>query len=233
MLPLCLGVSVAKKRFFKTFEANMKKGLIGKKIGMTQLFARDGKMIPVTVIQASPCTVVQKKTTERDGYSALQLGFEEVDIKRANSPLAGHFKKAGVGSFRHLREFRLESAEGIEVGQGIGVDIFKPGERVDVIGVSKGKGFAGGVKRHHYKGGKATHGSMHHRAPGSIGASSFPSRVFKGQRLPGHMGQDRVTIQGLEVIDVKREQNLLLVKGAVPGGKNSLLLIRDSVKKAA
>lgn len=211
----------------------MKKGIIGKKIGMTQLFARDGKLIPVTVIQATPCAVVQMKTVERDGYSALQYGCEEIEARKVNKPLAGHFKKAGVAGSRHLREFRLEDTAGLEVGKAVSVDIFAPGERVDIVGISKGKGFAGGVKRHHFKGGGASHGSMHHRAPGSIGASSFPSRVFKGQRLPGHMGNDRVTILGLEIIDVKKEQSLLLVKGAVPGGKNGIVLIRDSVKKAA
>lgn len=209
----------------------MKKGIIGKKIGMTQLFAKDGKLIPVTVIQATPCSVVQKKVIDRDGYSAFQIGFEEIEERKVTKPLAGHFKKAGVAATRYLREFRLEGADGLEIGQSISVDIFAPGEKVDIVGVSKGKGFAGGVKRHHFKGGGASHGSMHHRAPGSIGASSFPSRVFKGQRLPGHMGQDRVTTLGLEIVAVKKEQNLLLVKGAVPGAKNGLVIIRDSIKK--
>lgn len=209
----------------------MKKGIIGKKIGMTQLFAKDGKLIPVTVIQATPCSVVQKKVIDKDGYSAFQIGFEEIEERKVTKPLAGHFKKAGVAATRYLREFRLEGADGLEIGQSISVDIFAPGEKVDIVGVSKGKGFAGGVKRHHFKGGGASHGSMHHRAPGSIGASSFPSRVFKGQRLPGHMGQDRVTTLGLEIVAVKKEQNLLLVKGAVPGAKNGLVIIRDSIKK--
>lgn len=208
----------------------MKKGMIGKKIGMTQLFARDGKLLPVTVIQATPCTVVQKKTIDNDGYNAVQLGFEAIEDRKVSKPLAGHFKKAGVNPARYLREFRIENSAEMEIGKSIDVDIFKPGDKIDITGVSKGKGFAGGVKRHHFKGGGASHGSMHHRAPGSIGASSFPSRVFKGQRLPGHMGQDRVTVSGLEVVDVKKEQNLLLVKGAVPGGKNGLLLIRNSLK---
>jgi len=209
----------------------MKKGIIGKKIGMTQLFAKDGKLIPVTVIQATPCSVVQKKVIDRDGYSAFQIGFEEIEERKVTKPLAGHFKKAGVAATRYLREFRLEGADGLEIGQSISVDIFAPGEKVDIVGATKGKGFAGGVKRHHFKGGGASHGSMHHRAPGSIGASSFPSRVFKGQRLPGHMGQDRVTTLGLEIVAVKKEQNLLLVKGAVPGAKNGLVIIRDSIKK--
>lgn len=208
----------------------MKKGMIGKKIGMTQLFARDGKLIPVTVIQATPSTVVQKKTVAKDGYNAVQFGFESIEDRKVNKSRAGHFKKAGVSPVRHLREFRLENTGELEIGQNVDVDTFKPGDKIDITGISRGKGFAGGVKRHHFKGGGATHGSMHHRAPGSIGASSFPSRVFKGQRLPGHMGQDRVTVSGLVVIDVKKEQNLLLVKGAVPGGKNGILLIRNSIK---
>lgn len=210
----------------------MKKGMIGKKLGMTQLFARDGKLIPVTVIQATPCQVTQKKTVEVDGYTAIQLSYEAVDGKRVNKPLTGHFKKAGADTARYLREFRFEDTGKYEIGQRINIDIFEQGDRIDVVGISKGKGFQGGVKRHHFKGGGASHGSMHHRAPGSIGASSFPSRVFKGQRLPGHMGQDRVTAMGLEIVAVKKEQNLLLVKGAVPGAKNALVLIRDSVKKS-
>lgn len=206
----------------------MKKGMIGKKIGMTQLFARDGKLIPVTVIQASPNTVVQKKTIDKDGYNAIQVGFEMIEERKVNRPLAGHFKRADISATRYLRELRLDTAGELEIGQTIDINIFKPGDKIDITGVSKGKGFAGGVKRHHFKGGGATHGSMHHRAPGSIGASSFPSRVFRGQRLPGHMGQDRVTISGIEVIDVKMEQSLLIVRGAVPGANNGLLLIRNS-----
>jgi large subunit ribosomal protein L3 len=210
----------------------MKKGMIGKKLGMTQLFSRDGKLVPVTVIQATPCQVTQKKTVDVDGYNAIQLGFDAVEGKRVNKPLNGHFKKAGADPARYLREFRFEDTGKYEIGQRINIDIFEQGERIDVVGISKGKGFQGGVKRHHFKGGGASHGSMHHRAPGSIGASSFPSRVFKGQRLPGHMGQDRVTAMGLEIVAVKKEQNLLLVKGAVPGAKNGLVLIRDSIKKS-
>ena len=210
----------------------MKKGMIGKKLGMTQLFARDGKLIPVTVIQATPCQVTQKKTVEVDGYNAIQLSYEVVEAKRVNKPLTGHFKKAGADPARYLREFRFEDTGALEIGQRINIDIFEQGDKIDVMGISKGKGFQGGVKRHHFKGGGASHGSMHHRAPGSIGASSFPSRVFKGQRLPGHMGQDRVTAMGLEIVAVKKEQNLLLVKGAVPGAKNGLVLIRNSIKKS-
>lgn len=210
----------------------MKKGMIGKKLGMTQLFARDGKLIPVTVIQANQCQVVQKKDVSCDGYNAVQLSYEMLEAKRVKKPLAGHFKKAGADTARYLREFRFDSCEQFETGQRIGIDIFEPGEKIDVVGISKGKGFQGGVKRHHFKGGGASHGSMHHRAPGSIGASSFPSRVFKGQRLPGHMGQDRVTVIGLEIVAVKKEQNLILVKGAIPGANNSLILIRDSIKKS-
>ena len=188
----------------------MKKGMIGKKLGMTQLFARDGKLIPVTVIQATPCQVTQKKTVEVDGYNAIQLGFDAVEGKRVNKPLTGHFKKAGADTARYLREFRFEDTGKYEIGQRINIDIFEQGERIDVVGISKGKGFQGGVKRHHFKGGGASHGSMHHRAPGSIGASSFPSRVFKGQRLPGHMGQDRVTAMGLEIVAVKRNRTSFL-----------------------
>lgn len=210
----------------------MKKGMIGKKLGMTQLFARDGKLIPVTVIQATPSQVTQIKTVDRDGYSAVQLGFDVVEARKVNKPLTGHFKKAGADPARYLREFRFEDTGALEIGQRINIDIFEQGDKIDVMGISKGKGFQGGVKRHHFKGGGASHGSMHHRAPGSIGASSFPSRVFKGQRLPGHMGQDRVTAMGLEIVSVKKEQNLLLVKGAVPGAKNGLVLIRDSIKKS-
>lgn len=208
----------------------MKKGMMGKKIGMTQLFARDGKLVPVTVIQATTCHVVQKKTSEKDGYNSVQMSFEAVDEKKLNKPMSGHFKKGGVAAARYLREFRFDETGSYELGQAINVDIFKQGDKIDVIGVSKGKGFQGGVKRHHFKGGGASHGSMHHRAPGSIGASSFPSRVFKGQRLPGHMGQERITAMGLEVVEVKREQNLIIVKGAVPGAKNGLVMLRDSVK---
>lgn len=207
-----------------------KEGLVGRKVGMTQLFGKDGNVIPATVLKAGPCTVVQVKTADRDGYDAIQLGFEEVK-KNVGKPRAGHFKKAGVPNARILRELRLESVANYQVGQKIGADLFTPGELVDVTGVSKGKGFQGGIKRHGWSGGGATHGSMFHRAPGSIGASSDPSRVFKGHRLPGRMGGEQRTTQNLEVIRVVPEQNLLVVKGAIPGSIRGVVLIRKSVKK--
>lgn len=200
-------------------------GIIGRKMGMTQVFAEDGSMVPVTVIQAGPCWVVQKKEKGKDGYDALQLGYGQTKESRATKPLQGHFKKASVGALKHLREIRDMDAEAFQVGQEIRVDIFSAGDLVDVIGTTRGKGFAGGVKRHGYRGGADTHGSMFHRAPGSIGASSYPSRVFKGRKLPGHMGSERQTIKGLRVIRVDRENNMLLVMGAVPGSPRSLLTI--------
>lgn len=200
----------------------MSMGIIGKKIGMSQLF-NGGEVIPVTVIQAGPCTVVQKKTSEQDGYESVQLGFEEErKEKRVTKPMTGHFKKAGVKSYRFLREFR---ASGLEPGQEVKVDIFQKGELVSVTGVSKGKGFAGVMKRHNFGGGPDSHGSMFNRAPGSIGSSAWPSRVWPGKKLPGHMGVDRVTVKNLEVVEVRPEQNLLLVRGAVPGGRNGIVLI--------
>lgn len=210
-------------------KARKEQGLIGRKRGMTQLFGEDGDVVPATVIQVGPCTVVQVKTRRTDGYEAVQLGFEP-RAKGASKPQAGHFKKAGVSVMRVLRELRLESAEGYQVGQQFTVDLFSPGELVDVTGISKGKGFQGGVKRHGWRGGDATHGSMFHRAPGSIGASSDPSRVFPGHRLPGRMGGDRVTVSHLEVARVIPDQHLLVVKGAVPGATGGLVLVRKSVK---
>lgn len=197
-------------------------GIIGRKIGMSQLF-NGGEVIPVTVIQAGPCTVVQKKTAEKDGYEAVQLAFqEEKKQKRVTRGLMGHFKKAGVAPHRFLREFR---AAGPESGQEVKVDIFKKGELVSITGVSKGKGFAGVMKRHKFAGGPDSHGSMFNRAPGSIGASAWPSRVWPGKKLPGHMGVEKVTIKNLEVVDVRPEQNLLLVRGAVPGARNGIVVI--------
>jgi large subunit ribosomal protein L3 len=209
-----------------------KEGLIGRKIGMTQIFAEDGSQVPVTVIQAGPCTVVGIRRRERHGYDALQLGFEPLR-KNVNRPMAGHFKKAGVAPLRVLREFRLEKSEmleGYQVGQTLTAALFKPGELVDVVGVTKGKGFQGGVRRHGWYGGDATHGSMFHRAPGSIGASSDPSRVWPGHHLPGRMGGERRTVLNLRVERVMPEQNLVLVRGAVPGANGGLVLIRKSVK---
>ncbi len=200
----------------------MSKGIIGKKIGMSQQFS-GGELIPVTVIQAGPCTVVQKKTTGSDGYDAVQLAFEEEKKKaRVTKAMAGHFKKADAQAHRFLREFRTGE---IEAGQVVTVDIFKKGERVVVSGVSKGKGFAGVMKRHKFGGGPGGHGSMFNRAPGSIGSSAWPSRVWPGKKLPGHMGAVNVTLKNIEVVDVRPDQNLLFVRGAVPGGENGLVLI--------
>jgi len=203
----------------------MVQGIIGKKLGMTQVFREDGRMEAVTAIQAGPCTAVQVKTTDRDGYSAVQLGFGEA--KRVKSPQRGHFKN--LGNFRYLRELRLADDETVETGQQFDVGLFKPGDRVDITGVSKGKGFAGVIKRHGFAGGPKTHGqSDRHRAPGSIGATSSPGRVLKGLRMAGHMGNEQKTVQHLKVVEADPARNLLLVKGAVPGGNNGLLIIKKS-----
>jgi large subunit ribosomal protein L3 len=204
----------------------MIEGLIGKKIGMTQTFGPEGTVIPVTVIKAGPCTVVQKKTVQSDGYEALQLGFvEEKGVRKPSKASAGHFQKAGVPPTRLLREFRFTSQSEIKEGDQVFVDIFQAGEKVHVTGTSKGKGFQGVVTRHGFRGGRATHGSMFHRAPGSIGASSYPSRVLKGTRMGGHMGQDRVTARNLVVVESDKDNNLLLVRGAVPGPRGGYVLI--------
>ena len=207
-------------------------GILGIKLGMTQIFAEDGSVIPCTVMQAGPCVVVQKRTTEKDGYSAVQLGLVEfIKPQRVNRPMTGHFKKAGVAPARFVREVRLEDgAEDTKVGDRVLVDRFAVGEAVDVTGVSKGRGFQGGVKRWHYRGGDATHGSMFHRAPGSIGASSYPSRVWKGQHFPGHMGHQRVTTQNLEVVKIDADENLMLVRGPLPGPNGDYILIRKAKK---
>ncbi|MFZ5875137.1 MAG: 50S ribosomal protein L3 [Nitrospirota bacterium] len=199
-------------------------GLLGRKLGMTQIYGDNGRLIPVTVVQAGPCRVVQVKTPETDGYRAVQLAFGPKRERRVNKPAAGHFKKANVPPAYHLREFPTDG-EGVEVGQTVTAETFQKGEMVSVSGVSKGKGFAGVMKRHHFAGGPATHGSMFHRQPGSIGASSFPSRVFKGKRLPGHMGAERVTVKGLQVVDVRADENLVLVHGAVPGPTGAVVEI--------
>jgi large subunit ribosomal protein L3 len=211
----------------------MLKGIIGRKLGMTQIFHEDGGVIPVTVVQAGPCKVVQVKTPKQDGYGALQLGYEERDKKRASKALQGHCEKAQVSVFRYLREFRVEDADAFQVGQEINVEAFQVGDRIDVIGISKGKGFMGVVKRWGFRGGRATHGSMFHRAPGSIGASSYPSRVWPGQKMGGHKGNQRRTVQNLEVVDIRPRQNLLLIKGAVPGGPRGAVVIRETKKKSA
>lgn len=207
----------------------MVEGLIGKKIGMTQSFDEEGNVIPVTVIKAGPCTVIQKKTKEKDGYFALQLGLvEEKPAKKAIKPLLGHLKKSTAPPTKLLREFRFDENDEVKEGDQFFVDIFQQGERVHVMGVSKGKGFAGVVKRWGFRGGKSSHGSMFHRAPGSIGASAFPSRVIKGRKLPGHMGQNKVTVRSLTVIQADKENSLLVVKGAVPGAKGGYLLIKKA-----
>src|SRR5215468_2168299 len=205
-------------------------GLIGKKVGMTQLFAPDGNVYPATVLKAGPCVVSQVKTVENDGYEAVQLGLVESRSHKENKPTEGHFKKAGVPPTRVTREVQLKAgADPVKAGDQISVSIFADGERVDVIGTSRGKGFQGVVKRHHFKGGRATHGSMFHRAPGSIGASSYPSRVVRGMRMGGHMGADRVTVRNLKVLRVDAENNLLMLEGAVPGGPNTVVVIRKAI----
>jgi len=204
----------------------MAKAILGKKLGMTQVWSDDDRLLPVTVIEAGPCVVAQVRTLERDGYRAIQLGYGDIKESKVNKPDMGHFKKAGVAPKRHLAEVRLDEGETYKVGDAVTVDMLEPGMHVHISGTSKGKGFQGVIKRHNYKGGPGGHGSHFHRAPGSIGQSSSPSRVFKGMRLPGHMGSETVTVRNLEVVRVDAEQNLLVVKGAVPGGKNSLLTIR-------
>ncbi|WP_027389374.1 50S ribosomal protein L3 [Chrysiogenes arsenatis] len=207
------------------------KSIIGKKIGMTQLFTEDGRAIPVTVLQAGPCKVVQVKTVEIDGYQAVQIGFEEiVKEKLVSKPLKGHFAKAGVEAQRYLREVRVDDVAPFNVGQEFTATIFNAGEKVDVTGISKGKGFQGVIKRHGFGGGRATHGSTFHRAPGSIGMCATPSRTFKNKKMPGRMGGDQVTVEKLEVVKVMAEQNLILVKGAVPGAKGGIVEIRQALK---
>jgi len=204
----------------------MAKAILGRKLGMTQLWSDDDRLVPVTVIEAGPCVVAQVRTLERDGYRAIQLGYGDIKESKVNKPDAGHFKKAGIAPRRHLAEVRLDEGETHKVGDAVTVDMLEPGMHVHISGTSKGKGFQGVMKRHNYKGGPGGHGSHFHRAPGSIGQSSSPSRVYKGMGLPGHMGSETVTVRNLEVVRVDAEQNLLIVKGAVPGGKNSLLTIR-------
>lgn len=207
----------------------MSKTILGTKLGMTQIFDNEGKVVPVTVIEAGPCIVVQKKTEATDGYSAIQVGFGEKKEQSFNKPLKGHFTKAQVKPTRYLKEFRVEDAESYNVGQEIKADIFAEGDFVDVTGISKGKGFAGGIKRHGFHRGPMKHGSKYHRRPGSLGAKG-PARVFKGRKLPGQLGTEVVTIQNLKVVKVDTERNLLLVKGAVPGPKKTLLTVKSTVK---
>jgi len=211
-----------------TGRTDMTPGILGRKIGMTQVFRADGQVVPVTLLKAGPCTVVQRKTPATDGYDAVQLGLLEfIKPKRINKPLTGHLKKAGTEGAKMLREFRLSAGStDYKAGDQVLVSDFKPSDMVDVIGVSKGRGFAGVVKRHHFRGGEGSHGSMFHRAPGSIGASSFPSRVVPGMRMGGHMGDERVTVRNLEVIDVDTEDNVLVVKGAVPGPNGGYVVVQ-------
>jgi large subunit ribosomal protein L3 len=207
----------------------MVNGLIGRKIGMTQLLQDDGVMVPVTIVQAGPCVVVQKKTALKDGYDAIQLGFVEfIKPKNVNKPMGGHFKKANAAPVRILREMRTEGEAAMNPGDKVMVDMFKANEKVHVVGTSKGRGFAGFVKRHHFGGGRASHGSMFHRAPGSIGASAYPSRVLKGMRMAGHLGAARITVQNIQVARVDQENNLLYLRGAVPGPNGGYLVVEKS-----
>lgn len=209
----------------------MQKGLIGKKIGMTQLFDENGKVIPVTVVEAGPCTVVQKKTIENDGYEAIQVGFGDVKVQRVNKPMAGHFKKADVAPKKVLKEFRLENTADVNVGDILKADIFAVGDRVDVVGTSKGKGTAGVIKRWNFSRLKETHGTGPvHRHGGSLGVID-PARIFKGKKMAGHLGTEKVTVQNLDIVKVDVENNLIAIKGAIPGPKNGIVVIADTVKK--
>ena len=210
----------------------MQKGLIGKKIGMTQLFDENGKVIPVTVVEAGPCVVVQKKTTENDGYEAVQVGFGDVKVQRVNKPQAGHFKKADVAPKKVLKEFRLDDCAALSVGDILKADVFAVGDRVDVVGTSKGKGTAGAIKRWNFSRLKESHGTGPvARHAGSLGACSDPSRVYKGKKLAGHLGAERVTIQNLDIVKVDAENNLIAIKGAIPGPKGGIVVLADTVKK--
>ena len=207
----------------------MKKAILATKVGMTQIFNEDGVLTPVTVLQAGPCVVTQVKTVENDGYSAVQVGYVDKREKLVNKPLKGQFDKAGVSYKRYLREFRLEDAENYELGQEIKADVFAAGDKIDVSAVSKGKGFQGAIKRHGQSRGPMAHGSKYHRHAGSNGAASDPSKVFKGKKMPGHMGHKKVTVQNLEIVRVDLDNSLILVKGAVPGPKKSLVTIKETV----
>ena len=209
----------------------MQKGIIGKKIGMTQIFDESGKVIPVTVVEAGSCVVVQKKTVENDGYAALQLGYGDVKVQRMNKPLKGHFEKADVACKKNLKEFRLDDCDALNVGDIVKADTFAVGDAVDVVGTSKGKGFAGAIKRHNQHRLKETHGTGPvHRQAGSMGACSSPSRIYKGKGMAGHMGAEQVTVQNLEIVKVDTENNLIAIKGAIPGPKGGIVYIVDSVK---
>jgi large subunit ribosomal protein L3 len=201
-------------------------GMLGKKIGMTSVFASDGRLVPVTVVKLGPCVVTQVKTEKTDGYNALQVGFDERPLEKCNKPRAGHFAKSGSTGFKTVREFGIDTPEEFEAGQAVGLDAFAVGDKVNVSGTSKGRGFAGTIKRHGFSRGPETHGCRNHRAPGSIGCSAWPARVIKGKKMPGHMGVDRKTVKNLEVIDIRPEENIVLIKGPVPGCKTGLLEIR-------
>jgi large subunit ribosomal protein L3 len=208
----------------------LKKAIIGRKVGMTQIFDSNGKIVPVTVVEAGPCVVVQMKTVENDGYNAIQVGFGDIRERLVNKPRQGHFQKAGVALKRYIKEFRLEDTSSYSIGNEIKVDVFTVGEKVDISGVSKGKGFAGSIKRWNQHRGPMSHGSKFHRAPGSMGASSSPSRVFKNKKLPGHMGSVNTTLLNLEVVKIMPEKNVILIKGGVPGPNKGIVVIRNSVK---
>ena len=205
-------------------------GLIGRTLGMTHLFSQDGEAIPITVIEAGPCSVVQVKSKEKEGYSALQLGFLPKKTEKVNKPLKGHFKKSGTSGFCFLKEFRVDDISSYQLGQEINLEIFQSGQRVTITGISKGKGFAGSMKRWGFGGGPGSHGSGVHRSPGSIGCSAYPARVLKGKKIPGHLGAATVTVENLEIVDLRPEENLLFLKGSVPGGKNNMVIIKPSKK---
>ena len=207
----------------------MSKGILGKKIGMTQIFTTEGRVVPVTVVEAGPCPVVQKKTVATDGYNAIQLGFSMLRESLSNKPRKGHFQKASLKPMRYIREFKVNDVDSYEIGQEVQVNLFAVGDKIDVVGTAKGKGFAGMIKRHHASRGPMAHGSKYHRRSGSLGAKG-PARVFKGRKLPGRMGGQRVTVQNLEVIRVDADKNLILIKGALPGANKSLLILKPSVK---
>ncbi|MGI6175017.1 MAG: 50S ribosomal protein L3 [Christensenellales bacterium] len=210
----------------------MKKAILGKKLGMTQIFKEDGTVVPVTVVEAGPCLVVQKKTMERDGYNAVQIGFGEKRERLFNKPMKGHFAKADITPMRYLRELKLSDAQQYEIGQAIKADVFSIGDKIDVTGISKGKGFAGAIKRHNQARGPMSHGSHYHRGPGAMSGCASPARVFKGKGLPGHMGFVKVTKQNLEVVDVNADKNYIAIKGSVPGARGTLLTIKETVKNA-
>ncbi len=204
----------------------MSTGILGKKIGMTSVFESDGRLVPVTIVQAGPCVITQIKNIKTDGYEALQLGFGEVDMKKMNKPESGHFEKSGDKGFSTLREFRVENTEDYELGQVIDLSMFKVGDKIVLSGISKGRGFQGTVKRHGFARGPETHGCRNHRKPGSIGQSAWPARVIKGKRMPGRMGNDRITVKNLKVVDIKSEENIILIKGAVPGSKTGIVELK-------